>query len=661
MSTETSTAPPQNIKKTGLSPNQRLMEWVLAALAVGWLLKWHGIFFRPDYFLPRDNCIFMYPYFAYAADYIRQLHSFPAWLYNSSGGAWIEIFANNCLLLMPHRLLGAAAGAFTELPLNFIYKVSFLIVGQGIFLSGLYFLGRRLLRGLEPALLVFLTFLSVGTGMLHQEQVLGTLFYLPFIWLAALKAREDESFIIAAGALAGLALNNHYPQLLLIYGLGMVLCGYFLIEGAKPLLSAFVKKVRLRTWGLALSAMLICAAPLIYSCARYYGRLDSPIRKERRFSSRSYAEYLGMNREKLASLAPANFILYAGARHSPARIETCDGNILFATCALPLVLILSCWLPFPLKKFQLGAIAFLGLCGIGIFGPLPRLFFHVLPGMKMFRQWYHFLPLLTLHLLVLVLLVLRGFENTPWRAIAGRAGILAGTALLVTATPWLAWPFTVCAGIAVGLKFFIEKKLLNPGFLKAFALCWLIGGSIWWAGPKWQAITDVMAIATDSYVIHKNGNPIQLIMLSLYAPNIATIRDYDAKDTETIFGADGICLLEANRRGRKLDPREYSVTAARNGFSVHLTAPPPPDSSLVFMQCNDGGWRAADLAGQTLPIANTPAKPGRISNFIQIPLKAGQTVTIQRKLSPWHLMITLMWLPPLFWLALRVRKKTRLR
>jgi hypothetical protein len=366
----------------------------LFASVAAWVYHFRSVFLSPDTFLPRDSYLFHWRIFDYVAQYLKFQGEFPDWDFRY--GISLIPFGNNFLLFMPYRWVGYALVAFFGVDSVVAYKISFLLVGQGLFLWGIFLFHRTLLKSRWAGLLAVVISLlsSLSFGLFHQEQMLGTLFFIPWVGWAALKAKDESRWWPLVFALIGYSLNCHYPQLLFVF--------YGLVLFTIPPTFSSRKVPRTFLWPIVLLG--VAMGPLVYSYARYNGTLRSSFRDQKvSIEATSFEEYDRVNRLGPSSVYPENFSLFLQTKFAPppAHVGDMDYLSFHATLAFPLALLLSLFVVFPYRRFILFMLAGLALSAIGIHGPMPKLFWYVVPGIRLFRQYYHFLPIFTLMAVVL--------------------------------------------------------------------------------------------------------------------------------------------------------------------------------------------------------------------------------------------------------------------
>jgi len=149
--------------------------WTSATILVlGWIFTNAQIYLSSEHYLPRDNFEHNVTMFSLISANLKFLGSVPTWLFTRLGGVWMDPLSNNYLSLQPHRVVGYLIAAFTPLSNHLSYKWSFLVLGHGFFLLGLFLLCQRLFGSRWWATLACLTALITGTlmGTWHQASAI---------------------------------------------------------------------------------------------------------------------------------------------------------------------------------------------------------------------------------------------------------------------------------------------------------------------------------------------------------------------------------------------------------------------------------------------------------------------------------------------------------
>src|SRR3972149_6801999 len=161
----------------------------------------------------QDSAFFHYPYFKYFSSSLALGFGFPLWD-PSYGG--IPVGASSIAMspLLPYRLIGYLLYALLPLDPATLYKATvmlgLLISGAGWWLFLWRFTGTR--TGATFGTLMILLG-GTATTSLHQEQIVFTITWAPWILFFLSRIKERFIKIVPAAALAGATLSVHYPQI----------------------------------------------------------------------------------------------------------------------------------------------------------------------------------------------------------------------------------------------------------------------------------------------------------------------------------------------------------------------------------------------------------------------------------------------------------------
>lgn len=611
--------------------------WAGGLMGLGWLYP--SIFFDPRFRLPRDIDRHIYPCFAYIVEHVRLFHAFPRWIFTDQGGMWIEPLANNLLILLPHHFIGYVAGVFSPLSPNLIYKGSFLLLGWGIFLSGLYgFAKLRFGTRLRAALFVLAgASSSLLLSTLHQEQVLATIFYWPWIWILACKVGENIWLLPVLTSLLALSLNHHYPQLQVLYVVSLLWA--FLVSQptrmfrvARGWLAS--KEGRFAIF-LSLLGLGISSSPVIYSYWNYADRLNSSFRaQESSIFAADFEQYTKLNEAQHSSLHPQNLLTYLGVRVSPKKINRLDALILFATVGVPLVVMALLFLPIPHAVFHGTILALLCFLSIGRYGPLPGFLWKAVPGMSFFRQWYHFLPFLNLHLLFILFEVGCFF---PWEKRIGRVrfsfcmvgllGVLGGVISGQMDPLFAVAPFLLVILYSLRLSSSQKQRLLSVGLLLIVGF-----GNVRWTFSALDKYQRELVYQPPPQT------PRDIDQLEkLYQPKLIGINGLDSQTAAAVIKSGLVQWRGADQRRFAVRPGQLSVLPQAGGLEIRWTDLPAEAVGVELIQYNDGKWNYSVDEGKSQPVMK--------GDFVFVPLSPEASVVRLEHESFWNYLIWAMWLP----------------
>ncbi len=344
-----------------------------------------------------DSYIYYFPTFQYIAESFAAGEGYPAW-FPSAGGVRLGFSHINYGYALPYHLVGYVLYATTPVSLLLAYKISYVI---GVLLIGLgwgLFLERLTKSALAAVVGAFAVMLGGSCITLHQEQVLVTLTWYPWLLLALYELKNDRRWLPVIAALAGILAVTHYPQIHFI----AIALFILLIAATKP--AAIRERLFLPGWGLlALSVIvfLMAASPLAYIVSHM---ADLASRHRPQFFPSDYETWVQINGPKgYASARPWYFRQYLDGIVGRFNFFT-DSTGLFVGRIT--ILLAAAGLLLQFRKLWPVAVlaAVYALLTMGIHSPvdLVSLLFHtVKPLVNLMREWFHFFPLVNLCLIVL--------------------------------------------------------------------------------------------------------------------------------------------------------------------------------------------------------------------------------------------------------------------
>ncbi len=384
-----------------------------------------------------DSFHYHFPVFQYFAESIAAGNGFPEW-FTSSGGMRVGFSHINYGYVLPYRLVGYALYALTPLSALVAYKLSYAV---GVLLIGLgwgLFLER--LTGSTLAAVVGSLAVMLGGSCItfHQEQVLYTLTWLPWLLLAFYELKNDRRWLLVIASLSGLLAVTHYPQIHLI----AITVFVAVVAIARP--DAIRRRLFLPSWrlfSLAILFFLAGVSPLPY-IASHLSELLSGARPF--LAANEYFEWLLLNGwpDGYASAPPWYFRQYVALSEdgffAPELIEDPFSDKLGfyvgkATLAFALIaLVFQFSKTWPIVVLT----TIFALFTMGIRSPIDLAslsYFIAEPFMRTMRQWVHFYPLVNLCLISLASIGIANLLGGMKTAVAGRCNLMTWilTALFV--------------------------------------------------------------------------------------------------------------------------------------------------------------------------------------------------------------------------------------
>lgn len=335
-----------------------------------------------------------FPVFQFFAEALVNGFGAPTWL-PITGGVDVGYYHINFFPFLPHRLAGYSIAALFPVSMVTAYKLQ-LVLGVLLFAYGWYAVIAHLTRSQYAAFWGTICILMGGTGItFHQEQVIATSHLLPWFTFCLLKLREQRLYILPAGTLFGLGLSTHYPQIQLI-AMSLVAIAIFLWH--RPVLASVFSTAKKFSYWVALLVFL-GSLPSLYIW--YHGdTLASSIRGMESLQPVSYEEYDRMNKQQVSSALPWYLSQYVHPYHEETNHRTSGhedlygmfiGRISLLLCIVGLMFRPALALPVLVLSAAFAELTM----GINSHLALPKLLFKSgFPFINVFRQWYHFFPLL---------------------------------------------------------------------------------------------------------------------------------------------------------------------------------------------------------------------------------------------------------------------------
>lgn len=373
-----------------------------------------------------DSYIFHFPAFIQIAESFAQGEGFSEWL-PAAGGVRTGFSHIHLGVATPHRFLGYLLYSITPLSALVAYKIAFAL---GVILIGLGWglCLERLTRSTLGASLGSLAIMLGGTGTgFHQEQILFTMTYMPWLLLALIEIKRDRRWIIVLAALLGLAATTHFPQ---IYAITLVLVVLVTLLASPGSIKERLFLPSRNQWIASILLFIAATLPLVYIVAHMDGLLSWHRPNLTAISYANYIEMLGRQyqlSDMLQYIRPSTDLplehldisgFYAG-----------EVTALFALAAIVFVFRTS----WPVVLFILIA----ALLTVGTSAPIDVvgvLYLVASPIIKSFREWYHFFPAVNFGLAALAAIGIawcaQRVENARHRGYGKLSYVLAGVFVL---------------------------------------------------------------------------------------------------------------------------------------------------------------------------------------------------------------------------------------
>jgi hypothetical protein len=343
----------------------------------------------------QDNLMYHLPNYTYFSNSYKYGYGFPLW-YPSNGGAQTGIFSLSFFPFLPYRLLGYLFYLLLPFHIVTLYKMT-LAAGMLITCAGWWLFLNRLTGSRAGATFGCLMVLLGGTGMtvLHQEQILATITWAPWVMLVMLRVGKTPAYIVLLAVFLGFSITTHYPHIQFIVFTTLLIS----LAMTGKITTAFIRSLvaNKQVLLLALIAFILSASPLLYVTG-IMGDFSSPHRETAELMISSYEDYIRLNRMGRSSAPVAYFANYV----FPQAGLPLDQFALYVTAAGLAAAVAGIALCFRATLAPLIVLIVCAWASIGVNGYLPQLLYYMkVPSLPYFRQWYHFIPMLNLSLSVM--------------------------------------------------------------------------------------------------------------------------------------------------------------------------------------------------------------------------------------------------------------------
>jgi hypothetical protein len=338
----------------------------------------------------RDSLIFHYIPFHLMANGIATFGKMVEW-FPANGGWPAAMGLPSFYFFLPYRWLGWQLYLITHGDSIVIFKLA-MTAGLAMVAAPWWKALQVLGVSRRAATVGTLCFLLGGVGqtVFHQEQVLATVFWYPFLILAYDRWRKGEGPLAPVLVFCGISLCNHLPVIHFYTILALALLT------ARPTWAA-LKAYRPGKlgWGRDLLWGCVALVPIVLILA-WLPQYQSPIRVDGIISASNLDDYIKLNRQQVASTPFSyfqSFLLPGSAGSDPGApvINTSDAWLYFLP-RLGLLLALAGIVVGVRRNWKAVALVLgLGLASTGVEGGVAQTLFTLhLPGISAFRQWYHF-------------------------------------------------------------------------------------------------------------------------------------------------------------------------------------------------------------------------------------------------------------------------------
>lgn len=340
-------------------------------------------------FPEHDNLYFHLPNYLFFSNSFLHRFGIPLW-YPANGGVPIGITSISLFPLVPHRLIGYLLYVFFPKEPLVMYKVT-LICGMLLVSIGWWFFLFKITYSKPAATFGTLMILLGGTGItiFHQEQILATITWIPWILLTLTRVTKEIKSILILFVLLGFSVTIHYPQIQLIL-FSSVFFALTLTGKINLVYPLNVKKIFLLL--LAIALFILAASPLLYI---YNNKddLSSPVRKNEGIKIESLSDYVRINKMQNSS---ADFFYLKNYIRPQVNIPD-DQFVFFVTITGIIFAVIGLIFQFKMAIYGVTILFFCIWAALGVNGYFAQLLYLVnFPFIVYFRQWYHFVPIVNL-------------------------------------------------------------------------------------------------------------------------------------------------------------------------------------------------------------------------------------------------------------------------
>jgi hypothetical protein len=340
-----------------------------------------------------DCAEFFFDMFTYIANAFAQGNFLPLWL-PASGGIRTGFLHISDFLVLPHKIFGYYIYSILPVSAAFAIKLG-QALGVMLMCFGWWLVLRKITHCRYASYFGALMILMGGTGItFHQEQALATAHLLPWFVLSLLKTKDEPVYIFPAVVLFGLGLSTHQPQIQLISMGSFILLAVLL----KP---AHAREIYQKQKSFTVLFLILLVMAALPSCYIFLNtsNLVSPFRTTGGdFYPRTYTDYIALNRQQASSALREYYYQYI---LQPFESDPAGGYLIdarsFFVGRIALVFALIGVLFRPRRSIPiLLLLIWFAFLSLGVNSPIPVLkFFYFIhfPFINIFRQWYHFFPM----------------------------------------------------------------------------------------------------------------------------------------------------------------------------------------------------------------------------------------------------------------------------
>ncbi len=372
-----------------LNARPRLQAFLCISIALSCYVFVIFPFFMSSFFsLGFDNIGYNFPEYLYFSNSLRHGFGFPRW-HPYDGGLPSGIVAMNMISLVPHRIVGYILTIILPFKPVYTYKIT-IMGGMAIIATGWWLFLWQWMKSMLSATVGTFALLLGGSGLfvLHAEQAIATMEFIPYILLALIKTRKNFKHVLVLAILCGFALNVHYPFHALLT-LIFIFIALALTGRLNYLFSEKIIQKNMVTLLLAGLFFILAITPSMY-IAVTKNNFSSPVRQADTLESETYEDYLRITAGgSSASTVQLKEYFHSSLLFGSDNLRGNDGAFTATIAHLILAGIGLFYFRFSLPVIIV--FVFTVWATLGVSSGLPYYLFTMkFPFINLFRQWIFF-------------------------------------------------------------------------------------------------------------------------------------------------------------------------------------------------------------------------------------------------------------------------------
>ncbi len=357
------------------------------------------IVLKSKYILGHDAFLFHFKNFAYLVNSLKHGFGIPTW-YANDGGVPLGMYTLNYGLLMPYKWIGYAIYLYSNLEPMKVYKIT-LVLGMICVAIGFWLLLYKLTKSIPSTIFGTWMLLLGGFGLtvFHQEQIIFTIFYVPWVLLAFFKTLEDIKWIYVLSILYGFSLTAHFPPIIFISTIFMII-SMFIFHRSKVLFywKKILIKKNIKHFIIASILFILSITPSLYTfknLQNYRGNVLDGV-NERLLATKTLKDYMKLNSG--GTSAPIKYF-----KQYVMKSDVPDDRFGFFVTRTGLVIALAISLfGFRKVKLYLLLLCLFSIATMGRFSFFAHFLYIIrFPTISIFREYYHFFPFINIVLAII--------------------------------------------------------------------------------------------------------------------------------------------------------------------------------------------------------------------------------------------------------------------